>query len=433
MTRPLTVAVVGCGSRGRTYASYALEHPNQMRVVAIAEPDRHRREAMATEHHIERDSPALACDWKDWSEEILATFDAVIIATLDHLHEAPAIYFAENGKHLLLEKPMAPTLEACERIAKAVQDNKVMMAVCHVYRYAPYTRVIREIVQSGQIGAVQTIQHLEPVGWWHYAHSFVRGNWRNEKESSFMLMSKSCHDMDWLDCIMGGPPNTVFSSGTLRHFTANNKPANAADRCLDCELSNTCPYSASTWYLNALNRGETGWPIDVITRDISKDGIMAALRSGPYGRCVYSCDNDVVDTQHVLGLYEDGRSFNFTMTAFTADGGRKTRIFGDQGMLEYDGSEPIRSETKTEWKPATLRHLDFSTGHYSYIEINPTPPKSKLNGHGFADFYLMQAWTEALLTDNPALLLSDATASLQSHKTVFIAEKSRHARIPLNR
>lgn len=433
MTSPLNIAVVGCGSRGRTYATYALENPDRIRVVAIAEPDPDRREAMAREHQLSKESPAVVSDWHNWTEATLSSFDAVIIATLDHLHEAPAIYFAEQGKHLLLEKPMAPSLGACQRIVKAVEDNNIMMAVCHVYRYTPYTQVIRDFIERGKLGAIQTVQHLEPVGWWHYAHSFVRGNWRNEKESSFMLMSKSCHDMDWLDCIMGGPPDSVFSNGTLRHFTENNKPANAADRCLDCEISCSCPYSAQTWYLNALKRGETGWPVDVITRDISQNGIIEALRTGPYGRCVYASDNDVVDTQHVLGLYDDGRSFNFTMTAFTNDGGRKTRIFGDQGMLEYDGSEPIRSETKTEWKPATLRHLDFSTGQYAFLDIHPTPPNSKLNGHGYGDFYLMQAWSEALLTNNPALLLSDAKASLQSHTTVFLAEKSRHARIPLNR
>lgn len=431
MPDPIRVAVVGCGSRGRTYATYALEHPERMRVVALAEPDRRRRGTMAAAHGLSPDDALVADDWRKWTDAELAGVDAVIISTLDHLHEEPALHFAARGKHLLLEKPIAPTLEACERIAAAVRDSGVMMAVCHVYRYTPYTRIIRDLITSGVIGKIQTIQHLEPVGWWHYAHSFVRGNWRNEKESSFMLMSKSCHDMDWLDCIMDGPPDTVFSAGSLNHFTPANRPPEAADRCTECSLSNTCPYSAPTWYLNALQRGETGWPVDVITPDPTPENVLEALRTGPYGRCVYACDNDVVDTQHVLGLYDDGRSFTFTMTAFTADGGRKTRIFGDKGLLEYDGVEPIRSDIRTEWKPATLRHLDFASGRFAFVDIHPQTPDSALNGHGFGDFHLMQAWTEALLTRDPRHLHSDAKASLRSHRTVFSAEKSRHLGQPV--
>jgi predicted dehydrogenase len=429
---PLKIAVVGCGSRGRTYATYALENPHLLKVVAIAEPDPHRRQAMAAQHGLHWESSAVVGDWMDWSSETINGFEAVIISTLDHLHEAPAIHFAGLGKHLLLEKPMAPTLDACERIAQAIRDAGVMMAVCHVYRYTPYTRMIRQLIDAGAIGDIQTVQHLEPVGWWHYAHSFVRGNWRNEKASSFMLMSKSCHDMDWLDSIMGGPPDSVFSTGSLRHFTHANRPAEAADRCTDCRLAETCPYSATAWYLNALKRGETGWPVDVVTSDISPSGVLAALKTGPYGRCVYASDNDVVDTQHVLGMYRDGRSFNFTMTAFTADGGRKSRIFGDKGMLEYDGVEPIRTTEKTDWKPATLRLLDFSTSEWSLIDIHPETPDSQLAGHGFGDFYLMQAWTEAIRSKKPDLLLSDAETSLRSHRTVFRAEESRHAGLPLD-
>ncbi len=432
MTEPIKVAVVGCGSRGRTYATYALENPTLLKVVAIAEPNDTRRLAMAADHRLDPDADLVVGDWRLWSDRQLAAFDAVIIATLDHLHEEPALHFASKGKHLLLEKPMAPTLEACERIAAAVESAGVMMAVCHVYRYTPYTGIIRDLIDNGTIGDLQTVQHLEPVGWWHYAHSFVRGNWRNEKESSFMLMSKSCHDMDWLDCIMGGPPDSVFSTGSLRHFTHRNKPANAADRCLECSLTDTCPYSAKSWYLNALKRGETGWPVDVITATTTPEGVLSALQSGPYGRCVYASDNDVVDTQHVLGMYNDGRSFSFTMTAFTADGGRKSRLFGSKGLLEYDGVEPIRSASRTDWKPATLRLLDFSSGQFSFIDIHPQTPASALTGHGFGDYYLMKNWTEALLSHNPSLLLSNAQASLQSHRTVFLAEQSRHRQTPLH-
>lgn len=432
-TEPLKVAVVGCGSRGQTYATYALEEPRKLRVVAIAEPDETRRGSMAERHGLDVDAPGVVDDWHGWSAEVMASFDAVIIATLDHQHEEPAIFFATRGKHLLLEKPMAPTLEACERIAAAVEQAGVMMAICHVYRYTPYTRIIKQLIDDAVIGAVQTVQHLEPVGWWHYAHSFVRGNWRREDTSSFMLMTKSCHDLDWLDHIMGGPPEEVYSTGGLRHFRKEMMPDGAAERCLDCKHSQTCPYSAETWYLGCLARGERGWPVDVLTADTSESGVRRALAEGPYGRCVYQCDNDVVDTQHVIGTYADGRSFTFTMTAFSADGGRKTRIFGDRGLLEYDGVEPIRTSSETRWKPATLRHLDFVSGRYTYIDIDPPRKETALTGHGGGDYDLMQAWTEAIRTGNRSLLLSDASASLRSHRTVFEAEASRRQGRPIRR
>ena len=156
--------------------------------------------------------------------------DAVIICTQDAMHAEPAVAFAKKGYAILLEKPMAPNEADCRRIVEAVKANGILFAVCHVMRYTRYTQMLKQVVDSGAIGEVVSLQHLEPVGYWHQAHSFVRGNWRNEQESSFMLLAKSCHDLDWIRYIMGEPCLSVSSFGALKHFNTSEKPAEAGER-----------------------------------------------------------------------------------------------------------------------------------------------------------------------------------------------------------
>uniref|UniRef100_UPI00358F8EE2 uncharacterized oxidoreductase SP_1686-like isoform X3 n=1 Tax=Myxine glutinosa TaxID=7769 RepID=UPI00358F8EE2 len=248
------------------------------------------------------------------------------------MHKEPAIAFASKGYHILLEKPMAVTEKDCKEVIAATKQAGVMLCVCHVLRYSPATIKIKELLNAGAIGDVVHIQHLEPVGFEHFAHSFVRGNWRNEKESAFSLLCKSCHDIDlinyWMDdkrCLK------VSSFGSLSHFTKDDKPAGASDRCLDCMVEESCPYSAKKIYLEPAQRGVTGWPLSVICPDsqVTVGAITEALRSGPYGRCVYQCDNDVVTNQVVNMEFEEGATAALTMIAFSQKVCvRKTTIYG---------------------------------------------------------------------------------------------------------
>ncbi|HAU36745.1 MAG TPA: oxidoreductase, partial [Phycisphaerales bacterium] len=295
-------------------------------------------------------------------------------------------------------------------IAAAVKESGILFAVCHVLRYTDYTRRLKAILDEGRIGRIVSIQHLEPVGYWHQAHSFVRGNWRNESESSFMLLAKSCHDLDWLRHVMGLPMRRVSSFGSLMHFRRDCRPAGAADRCLDCGVEAQCPYSAKRIYLERFHAGHTGWPLDVITSDLTEAGVLAALRDGPYGRCVYDCDNDVVDHQVVNIEFDDGPTATFTMTAFTEMSDRKTRIFGTRGRIEGDGR--------------TLRVLDFLTDHEETIDTR-APAGSILGGHGGGDYRLMQGFVAAVGEQDPAKILSGPAETLESHLAVFAAERAR--------
>ncbi|RLO03864.1 hypothetical protein DYB28_002454, partial [Aphanomyces astaci] len=262
-------------------------------------------------------------DWKE-AAKVAKFADAVIIATQDAMH---AVAFADLGYHILLEKPMAVTKEDCLRIYEATQRNNVMLSVCHVMRCSPYSQKLREL--CGRIGKVVNIQHLEPVGFWHQVHSFVRGNW---------------------------------------------------------------------------SRQDTATP--------NVDTITEALRTGPYGRCVYSCDNDVVDNQVVMFQYKDGSTASFTMVAFTeSQCARKTKVFGTTGELTGDGT--------------TIRHFDFLTRVVTEYTPSAPPATSKLRGHGGADYFLVENFVEGVRTNNPEVLMTGAAESLKSHLMVFAAEEAR--------
>ena len=226
------IFVAGAGNRGSKYSEYALMHPDQVEIIGVAEPRDNYRESFVKKHNIK---PEYI--FKTWQEAIIKDkfADAVIIATQDRQHTEPAINFAEKGYHILLEKPMAVTPDECNKIFNAVKDKDIFFGVCHVLRYTPFTKKVKEILDSGRIGEIVNIQRLEPVGFWHYAHSYVRGNWNNEENSSFMLLAKSCHDIDWIHYIMDSNCTAVSSFGSLKHFKKENKPQDTADRCLDCK------------------------------------------------------------------------------------------------------------------------------------------------------------------------------------------------------
>ncbi|KAJ2891536.1 hypothetical protein IWW38_003577, partial [Coemansia aciculifera] len=288
---PVKVALIGCGSRGTVYGRYALA-TNKMQVVAIADPSRVRAEKIQSAHEI----PNEHC-YSTWEALLEAPkiADAVLICTIDSLHKELAVAFANKGYHVMLEKPMATDLAGCQEVYDAVKNNNVMLAVCHVLRYTPYNRKIKEIIDSGVLGSIVGIQHTEPVGHYHFAHSYVRGNWRNEAESSFSLMTKSCHDIDIIMYFLGNDCKRVLSFGGISHFKQEKKPlaAGGAKRCTDCAYESQCPYSAKKIYLEPAQQGHKGWPVDVIVDDIVDiESVADALKTGPYGRCVYECDND---------------------------------------------------------------------------------------------------------------------------------------------
>jgi predicted dehydrogenase len=405
---PVRLLIVGAGSRGAVYAAHVKANPGAARIVGVAEPRRYYRQRLAGEHRVPSDF--VAEDWRELAARPKFA-DAVVIATPDHLHTEPAVAFADLGYHVLLEKPMAPSPDECRRIADAAVRNGVMLAVCHVMRYTRYTEQLQQIVASGRLGTIASLAHLEPVGYWHQAHSFVRGNWNNEARSAPMLLAKSCHDLDWIRHVIGEPCVQVSSFGSLLHFRREAQPEGAADRCLDCAVEPSCPYSASKIYLDRVRAGYTGWPVDVLTSDLTEAGVTEALRTGPYGRCVYACDNDVVDHQVVNMRFASGATASFTMTGFTRQRDRETRIFGTRGELYGNGE--------------TIEVHDFLTDHTETIHTGLASDGSAATGHGGGDTRLMEQFIAAVASGDPAQIRSGAAESLETTMMVFAAEAAR--------
>lgn len=398
---PKTIAILGAGGRGTGFAGLIKRYAYLAKVTAVAEPRAAYREAMVSAHDIPRHQ--VFSDWREFVARPRMA-DAVVIATMDRDHAAPAVACMELGYDVLLEKPMATTMEDCRAIEAAQRRTGRIVGVCHSLRYQKGFRKVKELIAGGAIGELVTLDQIEQVTYWHQAHSFVRGNWGKEADSTFMLLAKSCHDIDYISYLVDRPCLKVSSFGALNYFRRDKAPAGSADRCTDaCPLEPTCPYSAIKGYV--LGDREV-WPACVPSTDHSYEAHMEAIRTGPYGRCVWKCDNDVVDHQIVSMQFEGDVTATFTMTAFTLDGARMLRAHGTLGELRFDeGSITIKT---------------YADNNVSRIDL-----AQEAGGHGGGDAQVMREWLMALASQDSRHLVANAQESLKTHSIVFAAEKSR--------
>ncbi len=400
----VTAILLGAGARGQVYANYAKQHPEELKIVAVAEPKMERRSQFCECFDISEQA-----QYSTW-EQLLAQprmADAAIICTLDDMHTQPALIALEKGYNVLLEKPMSNTEEECQAIEKAARENSCVLSVCHVLRYTPFYQKLKQLIDEGAIGTVAAIDQIENVAYWHQAHSFVRGNWRNSTQTSSMILQKGCHDMDIIAWLIGQKCERLSSFGSLQHFTLKNAPLDAPDCCMNgCSHSDNCIYYAPKLYLT----DNIGWPTDMISTDLSYEGRLRALKTGPYGRCVYHCDNNVVDRQVVNMEFTGGAVATFTMTAFTTESARQIKIMGTKGQISAD------------MNTNTIKLHRFCEVEPSSIEV-PLLIESNNYGHGGGDYYLMRDFVH--LIQNGGSSLSSAQASLQSHSMCFAAERAR--------
>ncbi len=401
--KQISVVVIGAGARGNVYGDYALMHPEEMKVIGVAEPNRQRREKYMRLHSI----PAENC-FESW-EQLLAKprmADAAVISTLDRLHYAPCIAAIEKGYNILLEKPISHDPAECLSIQTLAQEKGIQLEICHVLRYAPFFSAIKSLVESGKIGKIQAYEQTEHVGYWHYAHSYVRGNWRRSEDTAPMILAKCCHDIDLIAWIIGAKCTKVSSVGSLDYFTAENAPADAPDRCLNgCPHSESCPYYAPKIYLTE----NTDWPTNTISVDLSMQAREKALKEGPYGRCVYHCDNDVVDKQMVQMEFENHAIATLSMLAFTPEVTRTVRIVGTKGVIEGD--------LRNTW--LDLKLFGDQETHRIEIDMEDT------NGYGHAGGDGVMLHDFALLNQNSGEGRTNIKESMASHFICFAAEESR--------
>lgn len=402
--------LIGGGNRGNTYVRIG-KQIGKFELIAVAEPVKERREYIAKEHNI----PDNMC-FESW-EPLLALgkiADAAVIATMDFDHTAPALEAISLGYDLLLEKPVAPNLDECKMIEASAKEKGVNVLVCHVLRYTPFFRALKNIIDSGRIGKIMNIQHTEGVGNLHQSHSFVRGNWGCTDRACFMLLQKSCHDLDILQWLVGKDCKKVQSFGHLSYFTKENAPKGATERCLDgCPHLESCPYSTKKLYFE---REDDNWFRGAATMMHSRptdDQVDEALKNTNYGRCVFLCDNDVVDHQVVNMEFEDDIVVSFTMSAFNL-GGRSIRIMGTKGELIADMSSP------------NITLNDLVTQKTEIINVNDAVASDSITaGHGGGDTGIMYSFYD-LLCGSDDNSLSGIAISVKNHKIVFAAERSRH-------
>ena len=411
MAKKVTIAVLGFGIRGEeAYAYYQLLRPEEMEVVAVADPRPERRELAMKKYGVKPENCFVSGEAL-LAQEKLA--DVLVIATQDKDHVCFALPALEKGYHLLLEKPISPNLDEFIALREKAHQCGRLVIVCHVLRYTQFYQKIHDLLCAEVIGEIQSLVATENVAYWHFAHSYVRGNWRRTDESSPVILAKSCHDMDIIRWLVGKTCERVSSFGQLSWFKAENAPENCAERCLNCTAKANCPYDAEKIYLeNAKSGYRSGcrqWPLTVLTHDVSEAGLYEALKTGPYGRCVYRCDNDVADHQVVNMEFEGGITATFNLSAFTQNCYRTILVMGAMGEIEGNLEENavyVRRFGQPEEKIA----LD--------------PVSDEFAGHGGGDSRMME-YLCRLIREGDENALTSVDASVESHIMALAAEESR--------
>lgn len=407
------IAIAGVGSRGKNaYGLELLNMKDRAKVVAVADIDPERLALAGDAHGVPKEMRFSS------AEAMLAMpklADAMLVCTQDRQHVPHAVEALKKGYDVMMEKPISPKLKDLQEITRVARENGRRVVVCHVLRYTPFFQTIKKTIDSGALGEVVSIQALENVRYWHQAHSFVRGNWRREEDTSPMILAKCCHDLDYLVWLCGRKCERVSSYGSLMYFKESNAPEGAALRCTQgCKAKDGCPYDAEKIYLTNKDTGilcgNVEWPVDVLAENPTEEKIRHAIETGPYGRCVFHCDNDVVDHQIVNMQMEGGASLSLTMSAFTSIGGRTIKVMGTLGDLWGDmhenririgvfGKEPQVIDLGKE-------EMDFA-------------------GHGGGDRLLMEQFVDLLQGKEPDGTVTTLETSVESHLVALAAEKSR--------
>ena len=405
----ITVAIAGLGSRGlQTYAKCLEKFADRAEIVAVADirPD---RVAVAAEKY---NIPADKCF--DSVESMLQQpklADLLLICTPDDVHYQPAMDGLKRGYHLLLEKPAARSVKECRDIAQLAEEKGLNVVVCHVLRYTVFYQKIKELIDAGRVGDIMNIEAIERVGYWHQAHSFVRGNWHVAADTTPMILAKCCHDMDMILWLTGKKCEKVTSFGHLSHYNAANKPEGAPERCADgCPHADTCLYNAERYYLDCFKRGGNSWPVNVVAPEPTEEKIIEALKVKDYGRCVYQMNNDVVDHQVMNLLLEDDVTVAFTMTAFSDKGGRCMRVMGTKAEIFADMEKDI------------IQLMPFG-GEMEEFDIRKIA--TDLSGHGGGDIKMVEDYLDVLEGKPMPSAMTTIARSVESHYVALAAEESR--------
>ena len=395
--------LIGAGNRGMTYGQWAHEHGIEIAAVAELRPDRLKDAG-------DRLKVPEAMRFSDASQvfDLGKIADAAIIATMDRDHYGHVMMALDCGYDILLEKPISPDPKECIEIEEKANALGRSITVCHVLRYTNFFSTIKEILDSGDLGRIIAIKHSENIGNFHMAHSFVRGNWRNDQLTSPIIMQKSCHDLDILLWLTGSHCKKVAAFGSLTYFKETNAPAGSAHRCLECPVAESCRFDARKAYLPTLG----SWPTEVVTLEQTEEALLEALKTSPYGRCVYRCDNNVCDHMSIIMEFENDITATFSLTAQTSACHRNIHIMCEHGEIVAD--DGARQITVTKHVASQADTFDQKTIHI----------RTGASGHGGGDAGIMEDFTTSLSASSPETK-SSISHSVESHLMACAIEQSR--------
>lgn len=407
----ITVSIIGVGARGgEAYGRYLAALKDKFKIVSLCDPNGERLQKYGSLFSVS-ESMRFTDEEAFFGEK---RSDVLLICTLDKMHLRMARRALSLGYDILLEKPISDDPKELLGLVEMQKATGRTVMVCHVLRYTVAMRKLKEILDAGMIGRLVSIDQTENVGSWHAAHSYVRGNWRRREDTAPMIMAKCCHDLDLLQYFAGSRCKSVSSMGSLFYFKKENRPEGSAERCLECKLMETCPHSAKKVYIDLwkeLGSPENAWPMNVVTDafPLTEEKIWSALQTSPYGRCVFACDNDVVDNQTAIMQFENGITATLKMEAFVKYGGRQIRFFGSDGELEFRGEE----------NKIYLRKYFGENQEWKLTDLT-----NDLAGHGGGDHRMIDRLYE-LLAKGSRDADTSLEKSVESHYMAIAAEESR--------
>ena len=407
----LTVAIIGLGNRGRMYVKKFAD--NGVKVNATCEVNERILKAEADKYNVPEEF-RFTSDTAFFAKGKLA--DCLIIATQDRDHYGHAVSALNAGYNILLEKPVSPDFKQCQEIASLAEKTGLKVVVCHVLRYSAWYNKVKETLDSGAIGDIVNINHTENIGYWHYSHSYVRGSWRKEAETSPSILAKCCHDLDIIYYFTGAKAKSLYASGSRNMFIPENCPEGASDRCIsengECKHRKTCPYDVAKIYYKAtrytLPLCIYNWEKMTGDPKPTKEKVINVLKTtSPYGRCVWKCDNDVMENQVVSMKLARNITATLTMTAFSKWCFRRLHIVGTKGEI-------IGDDFGNKFK------VNRFGGKTTVVKVRRT-----LGGHLGGDDGVVKEFIDYVVNGTVTPRLTVIADTLESHQNAIASEKAR--------
>lgn len=420
----LKIVVVGCGDRATVYCHEGYDNLKSIEIVACVDPKDERLRYMREHFNVPTDHCFHSIEKVLRLDKI---GDAIINGTMDKLHLKTALPFLKQGYHMLLEKPLVNNKEDLLLLKKTAEEANVKLMTCHVLRYAPFYKKVKELISEGEIGKILNISTSERVGAYHSSVSYVRGKWNSEKEcGSSLLLAKCCHDLDlicWLN--NGTKPIEAFSSGERTFFLERNAPKGSGTRCLlDCpkEIRERCIYEAESMYIK--NTVLPWYPWQCTGKnyeDVTLEEKYASLKTdNPHGRCIYKCGGDLLDHQNVVLKFADGSTASHLLVLGAMKPTRTIFVSGTEGEIEGDPSGEL-----------ILRKFDKSTDFFTETKVSFADKQGETGGHYGGDRGLVADFVDFVNGKVPSSSCTSIEDSVNGHLCVFASDESVRTNQPM--